>query len=86
MVLEALVEWLKLRKQYEKYTKDHCKDGKEDVAAVMKSEKSSFYTNVFETRCEICWSVEQSRVTDDFLLEKIHEITDKFQNQELPDV
>ncbi|KAE9174363.1 hypothetical protein PF004_g26682 [Phytophthora fragariae] len=52
----------------------------------MKSVKSSFDANVLETLCEVCWGVEQSRVTDDFLLEKIHEITDSFQNQELPDV
>ncbi|KAE8879103.1 hypothetical protein PF003_g36769 [Phytophthora fragariae] len=52
----------------------------------MKSVKSSFDANVLETLCEVCWGVEQSSVTDDFLLEKIHEITDSFQNQELPDV
>lgn len=51
-----------------------------------ESVKSSFDANVLETLCEVCWGVEQSSVTDDFLLEKIHEITDSFQNQELPDV
>ncbi|KAE8981746.1 hypothetical protein PR001_g23914 [Phytophthora rubi] len=68
MAHEALVEWLKLRKEYEEYTNDRCKDGKEDVAAVMKSVKSSFDANVLETLCEI------------------QQITDSFQNQELPDV
>ncbi|KAE8983521.1 hypothetical protein PR001_g22360 [Phytophthora rubi] len=86
MAREALVEWLKLRKEYEEYTKDHCIDGKEDVTAVMKSVKSSFDANVLGTLCEVCWGVEQSSVTDDFLLGKIHEITDSFQNQELPGV
>lgn len=28
MAREALVEWLKLRKEYEEYVKDRCKDGK----------------------------------------------------------
>ncbi|ETO99946.1 hypothetical protein F441_22629 [Phytophthora nicotianae CJ01A1] len=52
----------------------------------MTSVKSSFDASVLETLCEVCWGVDQSTVTDEFLLEKIHEITDSFQNQELPDV
>ncbi|ETI32724.1 hypothetical protein F443_20519 [Phytophthora nicotianae P1569] len=86
MARAALVKWLKLRKEYEEYTKDRCKDGKEDISAVMKSVKRSFDASVLETLCEVCWGVDQSTVTDEFLLEKIHEITDSFQNQELPDV
>ncbi|POM61054.1 Cleavage induced Hypothetical protein, partial [Phytophthora palmivora] len=86
MAREALVDWLKLRKEYEEYTRDRCKDGKEDVDAVMKSVKCSFNANVLETLCEVCWGVDQGSVTDDFLLKEIHEITDSFQNQELPDV
>ncbi|OWZ09292.1 Cleavage induced protein [Phytophthora megakarya] len=86
MARAALVDWLKLRKEYEEYTKDRCKDSKEDVSAVMKRVKSSFDANVLETLCEVCWGVDQSNVTDDFLLNKIHEITDSFQNLELPDV
>ncbi|OWZ09181.1 Cleavage induced protein [Phytophthora megakarya] len=60
MARAVLVGWLKLRKEYEEYTKGRCKDGTEDV--------------------------NQSSATDDFLLKTIHEITDSFQNQELPDV
>ncbi|EEY67842.1 cleavage induced hypothetical protein [Phytophthora infestans T30-4] len=86
MAREALMEWLKLRKEYEEYTRDRCKDGKEEVSAVMKSVKSSFDANVLETLCEVCWGVDQSSTTDDFMLEKNHEVTDSFQNQELPDV
>ncbi|ETO61460.1 hypothetical protein F444_20525 [Phytophthora nicotianae P1976] len=86
MARAALVEWLKLRKEYEEYTKDRCKDGKEDVSAVMTSVKSSFDASVLETLSGVCWGVDQSTVTDEFLLEKIHDITDNFQNQELPDV
>ncbi|OWY92264.1 Cleavage induced protein [Phytophthora megakarya] len=52
MARAALVDWLKLRKEYEEYTKDRCKDSKEDVSAVMKRVKSSFDANVLETLCE----------------------------------
>ncbi|KAG3095908.1 hypothetical protein PI125_g16131 [Phytophthora idaei] len=86
MSREALVEWLKLRKEYEEYTRDRCKDGKDEMAAVMKSVKSSFDANVLETLCAVCWGVKQSSVTDDLLMEKIHAIADSFQNQVLPDL
>ncbi|KAF1781190.1 hypothetical protein GQ600_19259 [Phytophthora cactorum] len=60
MARQALVEWLKLRKEYEEYTQDRGKEGKEDVSAVMKSVKSFFDASVLETLCEVCWGVDQS--------------------------
>ncbi|KAG2832671.1 hypothetical protein PC119_g20492 [Phytophthora cactorum] len=78
MAREVLVVWLKLRKEYEEYTQGRGKEGKEDVSAVMKSVKSFFDASVLETLCEVCWGVDQSSVTDDFLLGKIYEITDSF--------
>ncbi|ETL40357.1 hypothetical protein L916_08440 [Phytophthora nicotianae] len=40
MAREAIVEWLELRQEYKEYTRDRCKNGKEDVSAVMKFIKS----------------------------------------------
>ncbi|KAF4033876.1 hypothetical protein GN244_ATG14191 [Phytophthora infestans] len=52
MARESRVEWLKLRTAYEGHIKDRCKDGKEDVASVMKSVKSSFDAHLLETLCK----------------------------------
>ncbi|KAK1934282.1 hypothetical protein P3T76_011485 [Phytophthora citrophthora] len=81
-----LVEWLKLRKEYVEYTKERCKDGKEDISTVLKSVKSSFDASVLETLFEVSWGVGKESLSDEFLLTMIHEITDNLQNQELPDV
>ncbi|ETP44861.1 hypothetical protein F442_08606 [Phytophthora nicotianae P10297] len=37
MAREAIVEWLELRQEYKEYTRDRCKNGKEDVSAVMNN-------------------------------------------------
>ncbi|KAE9166069.1 hypothetical protein PF005_g29348 [Phytophthora fragariae] len=39
---DELVEWLKLRKEYEETMKERCKDGNQDIGTVMKSVKNSF--------------------------------------------
>ncbi|KAE9249756.1 hypothetical protein PF004_g3263 [Phytophthora fragariae] len=83
---DELVEWLKLRKEYEETMKERCKDGKEDIGTVMKSVKNSFDEYLLETLCEVSWGVTVDKVTDDFLLEQIHAITDSYQNQVLPPV
>jgi len=83
---EALVEWLKLRDEYVEATKERCKAGKEDLSAVLKSVKSSFDSDLLTTLCEATWGVLKSDLTDEFLLEQIHVITDSYQNQALPPV
>ncbi|KAK1943649.1 hypothetical protein P3T76_005045 [Phytophthora citrophthora] len=49
MARRDLVEWLKLRKEYVEYTKERCKDGKEDISTVLKIVKRSFDASVLET-------------------------------------
>ncbi|KAE8997589.1 hypothetical protein PR003_g20683 [Phytophthora rubi] len=83
---EALVEWLKLRDEYVEATKERCKAGKEGLNAVLKSVKSSFDSDLLTTLCEATWGVSKSDLTDEFLLEQIHAITDSYQNQVLPPV
>ncbi|OWY94161.1 Cleavage induced protein, partial [Phytophthora megakarya] len=83
---DELVEWLKLRKEYEEAVKERCKDGKEDIKAVMKSIRNSFDNDLLETLCEVNWGVAKDDLTDEFLLEQIHAITDSYQNQVLPPV
>ncbi|ETP16808.1 hypothetical protein F441_08651 [Phytophthora nicotianae CJ01A1] len=39
MAREAIVEWLELRQEYKEYTRDRCKNGKEDVSAVLNNRK-----------------------------------------------
>ncbi|KAE8987400.1 hypothetical protein PR002_g22063 [Phytophthora rubi] len=39
---DKLVEWLKLRKEYEETMKERCKDGNQDIGTVMKSVKNAF--------------------------------------------
>jgi len=81
---DALVEWLKPRDEYVEATKERCKAGKEDLSAVLKSVKSSFDTDLLTTLCEATGGVSKSDLTDEFLLEQIHVITDSYQNQGLP--
>ncbi|EGZ24988.1 hypothetical protein PHYSODRAFT_376219, partial [Phytophthora sojae] len=80
-----LVEWLKLRKEYEEAVKERCKDGKEDIKAVLKSIKNSFDDDLLETLCEVNWGVAKDDLTDEFLLEQIHAITDSYQNRAVPE-
>ncbi|KAG2780204.1 hypothetical protein Pcac1_g9961 [Phytophthora cactorum] len=68
---DALIEWLKLRKEYVDAMNERCKDGKEDINAVLRSVKSSFDDDLLNTLCEATW---------------IHAITDSYQNQVLPPV
>ncbi|KAE8877223.1 hypothetical protein PF005_g24954 [Phytophthora fragariae] len=63
-----------------------CKDGKEDLGAILKSVKSSFDDDLLTALCEASWGVSKSDLTDEFLMEQIHSITDSYQNQVLPPV
>ncbi|KAE8962275.1 hypothetical protein PR003_g30847 [Phytophthora rubi] len=60
---EALLEWMKLRKEYVAVIEARCKAANEDVKAVLRS-----------------------NATDEFLMDKIKEITASFKNRELPDM
>ncbi|KAG3119545.1 hypothetical protein PI124_g15679 [Phytophthora idaei] len=82
----ALIEWLKLRKEYVDAMNERCKDGKEDINAVLRNVKSSFDDDLLNTLCEATWGVSKSTLTDEFLLEQIYAITDSYQNQVLPPV
>ncbi|KAG2763833.1 hypothetical protein PC129_g19968 [Phytophthora cactorum] len=75
MARDAFVEWLKRRKEYEEAVKERCKDGKQDINAVMKSVQNSFDEDLLETICEASWRIAVSDLTDDFLLDQIHLIT-----------
>ncbi|OWY93213.1 LOW QUALITY PROTEIN: Cleavage induced protein [Phytophthora megakarya] len=79
---EALLEWLKLRKAYEEATRE--RNGKEDYRSVLKGVRSSFDADLLNTLCEASWGVEKDELTDEFLIEKIHAITDNYQNQAPP--
>ncbi|GMF51112.1 unnamed protein product [Phytophthora fragariaefolia] len=83
---EALIEWLKLRDEYVGTTKERCKAGKEDLDAVLKSVKNSFDSDLLTTLCEATWGVPKEDLTDEFLLEQIHVITDSYNDQALPPV
>ncbi|GMF51009.1 unnamed protein product [Phytophthora fragariaefolia] len=78
---DELAEWLKLGKEYDETMTEQCKDGKEDFGTVMKRVKNSFFEYLLETLCEVSWGVSVDEVTDDFLLEHIHAITDSYQNR-----
>ncbi|GMF51789.1 unnamed protein product [Phytophthora fragariaefolia] len=82
---EALLEWMKLRKEYVAVIEARCKAANEDVKAVLRSVNDSFDSNLLETMCETRWDVDLGNVTDEFLMDKIREITASFQNRELPD-
>lgn len=83
---EALLDWLKFRKEYVAVTEARCKAGNEDVKAVLRSVRNSFDENLLETMCETRWDVDLDNLTDEFLMTKITEITASFKNRELPDM
>ncbi|KAE9068868.1 hypothetical protein PF010_g26893 [Phytophthora fragariae] len=83
---EALLEWLKLRKEYVAMTEARCKVGNEDVTGVLRSVRDSFDEDLLETMCETRWDVEIKDLTDDFLMAHIKAITGSFMNRELPDI
>lgn len=72
--------------EYEHAKRERCKDGNEDMSAVMLSVKSSIEDDLLETLCEVRWAVSKSDLTDEFILKKIKEGTDCFKNQVLPRV
>ncbi|KAG3175591.1 hypothetical protein PC128_g17652 [Phytophthora cactorum] len=61
MARDAFVEWLKRRKEYEEAVKERCKDGKQDINAVMKSVQNSFDEDLLETICEASWRIAITR-------------------------
>jgi hypothetical protein len=83
---KALLEWLKLLKEYMAVTEARCKAGHEDVTGVLRLVRDSFDEDLLETMCETRWDVEIEDLTDEFLMGKIKEITSNFKNEELPDM
>ncbi|OWZ15225.1 Cleavage induced protein [Phytophthora megakarya] len=66
---DALLEWLKLRKEYEESTKERCKDGKEEFNAVLKSVRSAIDDDLLTTLSERAG---------------FHAIADNYRNHVLP--
>ncbi|ETP27993.1 hypothetical protein F442_22722 [Phytophthora nicotianae P10297] len=83
---EALLEWLRLCKEYEAVIEVRCRAANEDVKAVMRSVRNSFDENRLETMCEMRWDADFESVTNAFLMKKIKEITTSFMNKELHDM
>ncbi|KAE9157512.1 hypothetical protein PF004_g32190 [Phytophthora fragariae] len=77
---------MKLRKEYVAVIEARCNAANEDVKAVLRSVHDSFDSNLLETMCETRWDVDLENVTDEFLMDKIKEITASFKNRELPDM
>ncbi|GMG15129.1 unnamed protein product [Phytophthora fragariaefolia] len=62
----GVAKCLKLRKEYEEAVKERCKDGKEDIKAVLKSVKNSFDDDLLETLCEVNWCVPKDELLMSF--------------------
>ncbi|ETP32016.1 hypothetical protein F442_19193 [Phytophthora nicotianae P10297] len=83
---ESLLEWLRLRKEYVAVTEARCKAANEDLNSTLRTVRDSFNEDLLETMCETRWDVDIEDLTDEFLMEKITEITSSFKNKVLPDM
>ncbi|KAE9086713.1 hypothetical protein PF007_g20665 [Phytophthora fragariae] len=82
----ALLEWLRLRKEYVAVAEARCKAANEDVKAVLRTVCDFFNEDLHETMCETHWDVDVEDLTDEFLMKQIKKITCSFKNKELPDM
>ncbi|OWZ18846.1 LOW QUALITY PROTEIN: hypothetical protein PHMEG_0006998 [Phytophthora megakarya] len=64
-----------LRKEYVEATEEHCKDGKEDLSAVLKNIKSSLDDDRLTTLYEASWGISKEALTDKFLLKKVRKMS-----------
>eukprot|EP00644_Phytophthora_capsici_P018275 jgi/Phyca11/127385/e_gw1.68.172.1 len=70
----ALVQWRKLRSEYEDEVAMRCKNDPTKMAEVLVSVKKSFDKRLLTAWCDFEWDVDVANVTDDFILAKIDEI------------
>jgi hypothetical protein len=82
----ALVQWRKLRREYEDEVAMRCNNDAEKMAEVLVSVKKSFNKRLLEVWCEFDWDVDIETVSDEFILAKVDEIISSVKNNSVPDV
>ncbi|KAE8964515.1 hypothetical protein PF011_g28637, partial [Phytophthora fragariae] len=82
----ALVQWRKLRREYEDEVAMRCSNDEDKTTEVLVSVKKSFNKRLLEVWCEFDWGVDIETVTDEFILGKIDEIISSVKNNSVPDV
>ncbi|KAG6610470.1 uncharacterized protein IUM83_06570 [Phytophthora cinnamomi] len=60
----ALVQWRKLRREYEDEVAMRCSNDTDKMAEVLVSVKKSFNKRLLEVCCEFDWGVDIATVTD----------------------
>ncbi|KAE9280453.1 hypothetical protein PR003_g27956 [Phytophthora rubi] len=82
----ALVQWRKLRREYEDEVAMRCNNDAKKMAEVLVSVKKSFNKRLLEVWCEFDWDVDIETVSDKFILKKVDEIISSVKNNSVPDV
>ncbi|KAG6610911.1 uncharacterized protein IUM83_08079 [Phytophthora cinnamomi] len=82
----ALVQWWKLRREYEDEVAMRCSNDTDKMAEVLVSVKKSLNKRLLEVWCEFDWGVDITTVTDEFILSKIDEIILFVKDNSVPDV
>ncbi|ETM97228.1 hypothetical protein PPTG_20422 [Phytophthora nicotianae INRA-310] len=82
----ALVQWRKLRSEYEDEVAMRCNNDPTKMAEVIVSVKKSFDKRLLTAWCDFEWDVDVNNVTDDFILAKIDDIIASVKNNAVPDV
>nr|KAE8918753.1 hypothetical protein PF009_g30934 [Phytophthora fragariae] len=82
----ALVQWRKLRREYEDEVAMRCNNDAKKMAEVLVSVKKSFNKRLLEVWCEFDWDVDIETVSDKFILKKVNEIISSVKNNSVPDV
>ncbi|GMF36346.1 unnamed protein product [Phytophthora fragariaefolia] len=82
----ALVQWRKLRREYEDEVPMRCSNDTAKMVEVLVSVNKSLNKRLLEVWCEFDWGVDITTVTDEFILSKIDEIILSVKNNSVPDV
>jgi hypothetical protein len=82
----ALVQWRKLRSEYEDEVAMRCKNDAAKMAEIIVSVMKSFDKPILTAWCDFEWDTDVVTVTDEFILAKIDEIIASIKNNSVPDV
>ncbi|KAE9178074.1 hypothetical protein PF005_g24238 [Phytophthora fragariae] len=80
----ALVQWRKLRSEYEDEVAMRCKNDAK-MMDVLVSVKKSFDKRLLTGWCDFEWDVDVATISDEFILKKIDKILSSVNNNSEPD-
>ncbi|KAE8989490.1 hypothetical protein PR003_g9976 [Phytophthora rubi] len=83
---EALVKWMRDRREYEAKLRARCRVSGESYDAVVESVVDAFESDLLDVFCDLKLHLPLKDITEDMLLAEIKSIVDSVKNSTLPDI